>query len=396
MATLYHVLGLTKSATEAEIKSTFKALALKYHPDRNPDNPAAEEKFKEINRAYQVLSDSYRRYQYDLSFDARRPPPPPPPPRSTYEPFYYPPFAQKPRYRKREYQFGWKYVKTQVAAFAFIFIVASLVMVVKYLYDEYKIAEEQRLAVARQELFIVAQEHFDREEYRASLDIILEMYRKNPGERSITDYHDKFLNSLMSEAETQFTQNNYESAIFNFRLVSDYQIIDKPDVYIKLAQSYKALDMYEETVAILSDLQKRDKNSLKLNMEIGMIYYENLNQPQNAKLYLDLARNRVKEIITEIYGRAAELVMKPTESPPIYFNVFLAHARLYSDLGLNEDAIKDCNWTVFLRPDLPEPYFLRGNNYLAMGDDFKACKNWKESALRNHEASVAMVLQYCN
>ncbi len=108
MATLYHVLGLTKSATEAEIKSTFKALALKYHPDRNPDNPAAEEKFKEINRAYQVLSDSYRRYQYDLSFDARRPPQPPPPPRSTYEPFYYPPFAQKPRYRKREYQFGWK------------------------------------------------------------------------------------------------------------------------------------------------------------------------------------------------------------------------------------------------------------------------------------------------
>ena len=88
--------------------------------------------------------------------------------------------------------------------------------------------------------------------------------------------------------------------------------------------------------------------------------------------------------------------MKPAESPPIYFNVFLAHARLYSDLGLNEDAIKDCNWTVFFRPDLPEPYFLRGNNYLAIGNNFKACKNWKESAFRNHEPSAAMVSQYCN
>ena len=393
MATLYHVLGLTKSASEAEIKSAFKALALKYHPDRNPDNPAAEEKFKEINRAYQVLSDSYKKYQYDLSFEVRKPTPPP---RSTYEPFYYPPFAQKPRYRKREYQFGWKYVKSQVVAFAFIFIVAALVMGVKYLYDEYKIAEEQRLTIARLEMFKVAQGHFDRKEYRASLDIILEMYRKNPGESSISNYHDKFLTSLMHEADAQFTQNNFESAIFNFKVVSDYQIIDRPEVYKKLAQSYKALDMFEETVAVLSHLQERDENSLKLNMEIGLIYHKKLHQPENAKPYLDRARGRVKEIITEIYGRAAELVMKPSESPPIYFNVFLAHARLYSELGLNETAIKDCNWTVFLRPDLPEPYYLRANNYLAMGNDYKACKNWKESASRNHEASIAMVSQYCN
>jgi len=226
MATLYHVLGLTKSATEAEIKSTFKALALKYHPDRNPDNPDAEDKFKEINRAYQVLSDPYKRYQYDLSFQVRRPPPP----RSSYEPFYYPPFAQKPRYAQREYQYGWKYVKAQVAAFAFIFIVAAMVMGVKFLYDEYKIAEEIRLDEARQALFQVAQEHFDKAEYRKSLDIILGMYRKNPAERTITDYHDKFLTTLMNEADSNFAQNNFESAIFNFGLVRDFQIIENPIV----------------------------------------------------------------------------------------------------------------------------------------------------------------------
>jgi molecular chaperone DnaJ len=61
----YEVLGVDKSANEEDIKRAFKKAALKYHPDRNPDNKEAEEKFKEINEAYQVLSDSEKRQRYD-------------------------------------------------------------------------------------------------------------------------------------------------------------------------------------------------------------------------------------------------------------------------------------------------------------------------------------------
>lgn len=62
---LYEVLGVEKSATDEEIKRAFRKLAIKYHPDRNQGNKEAEEKFKEINEAYQVLSDSEKRAQYD-------------------------------------------------------------------------------------------------------------------------------------------------------------------------------------------------------------------------------------------------------------------------------------------------------------------------------------------
>lgn len=61
----YEVLGVDKSASEDEIKRAYKKMARKYHPDLNPDNKEAEEKFKEVNEAYEVLSDSDKKSRYD-------------------------------------------------------------------------------------------------------------------------------------------------------------------------------------------------------------------------------------------------------------------------------------------------------------------------------------------
>ncbi|MEF3168748.1 MAG: J domain-containing protein [Deltaproteobacteria bacterium] len=61
----YKILGVSKTATPDEIKKAFRKLALKYHPDRNKGDKAAEEKFKEVNEAYAVLSDAEKRKQYD-------------------------------------------------------------------------------------------------------------------------------------------------------------------------------------------------------------------------------------------------------------------------------------------------------------------------------------------
>jgi molecular chaperone DnaJ len=61
----YEILGVQKNATEAEIKKAFKRLAMKHHPDRNPDDAAAEGKFKEAKEAYEILSDAKKRAAYD-------------------------------------------------------------------------------------------------------------------------------------------------------------------------------------------------------------------------------------------------------------------------------------------------------------------------------------------
>lgn len=62
----YKTLGVERNASEDEIKKAFRKLAMKYHPDKNPDDKAAEDKFKDINEAYAVLSDPEKRKQYDM------------------------------------------------------------------------------------------------------------------------------------------------------------------------------------------------------------------------------------------------------------------------------------------------------------------------------------------
>src|SRR2546430_1064804 len=61
----YEVLGVGRSATEEEVKRAYRKLAVQFHPDKNPDDPHAEEKFKELGEAYDVLMDPDKRAAYD-------------------------------------------------------------------------------------------------------------------------------------------------------------------------------------------------------------------------------------------------------------------------------------------------------------------------------------------
>ena len=61
----YEVLSVSKSCSDADLKKAYRRMAMKYHPDRNPDNQEAEIKFKEVKEAYEILSDSQKRAAYD-------------------------------------------------------------------------------------------------------------------------------------------------------------------------------------------------------------------------------------------------------------------------------------------------------------------------------------------
>ncbi len=71
MPDLYEIMGISRDASQEEIKKAYRKLAKKYHPDANPGDKNAEEKFKEINEAYTTLSDEERKKAYDLKFEGK-------------------------------------------------------------------------------------------------------------------------------------------------------------------------------------------------------------------------------------------------------------------------------------------------------------------------------------
>src|SRR5277367_5484810 len=72
----YHVLGVERNASPEEVKKSYRKLAVKHHPDKNPGDKSAEEKFKELGEAYEALSDPQKRASYDqyghAAFDPRQ------------------------------------------------------------------------------------------------------------------------------------------------------------------------------------------------------------------------------------------------------------------------------------------------------------------------------------
>lgn len=392
----YQVLGIPRTATSGQIKLAFKRLAVKYHPDKNPGNRAAEDKFKEISLAYEVLSDPEKRARHDLVLNYSQTS------KSFQSQAHYPkynPYQRKPYTppRKYEYNFGWSYVKHQLLAFGFVIVIAIIVLTVQGVYDYRLRKERERIEALRQSRMQAAILDFENGNIRPAFDSLWTLIEEFPGEFDLKDQKSRLITRVKVDADVEFRAEHYPRAAFLYQVARDYEepYLLNLDVHFRLAESYENMEEYEKAAATINQVLARDSENINLNLELAQLYNDRLDEPEKALQFFTRARDKIRDLLEAAYGRAYELVINPARMPDVYYHVYKGRGMANTKLGNHTEAIRDFNWAIFYRPGIGEDYFYRAENYFAVNDLRRACRELDRAIEVNYEPAIAVQRERC-
>jgi tetratricopeptide (TPR) repeat protein len=126
-----------------------------------------------------------------------------------------------------------------------------------------------------------------------------------------------------------------------------------------------------------------------------MINLEKLENTQEALQYFTLGKKLFKQNLSQVYGAAFEVILNPTDVPDIYYDIFIGRARCNLILQNFDDAVTDCNWAVFLRPNQGNPYRLRAEAYAELDRKDKVCQDLYNAQMRGVDGNPMLKLKFC-
>ncbi len=397
MTDYYDILGIGKAANASEIKIAYKRMAMQYHPDRNPGNSEAEETFKIINEAYHILSDPLKKSRYDnaslnnantLESDTEN---------------YWREAQQRKRYQHWRYQykpsdnykFDRQYFTIQgLALIVFIVISGFCFGVVRLSY--YFMAKQQaEVWSENSQLLRQVNTLFNSGNFEQAFLMVDTLRKNDPTEYRFYYTRDSLVTELKKLANSEFVANDFLSAAKHYNILKGYDGENQLEILNKIASCEYFLGHYEKSLLALKHIHNQQPRNIGLIYEIGLINYEKLDNKEEALQYFTLGKKQFKENLTEIYGKAFEIVMNPGDAPDIYYQIFEARARVNIDLKNYKDAITDCNWGVFLRPTRGESYYLRALAKSKHKDYWYICDDIKKAKQLGFQYPFPIELKYC-
>lgn len=409
MINYYHILGISRRASSQEIKAAYRRLALRYHPDKNPDSSYAEERFKEISHAYQILKDPEKKARHDLMLayeDIRAtvgiPPPPGEPYRRTGTRQDYErarPYRQRPPdswHNRPEASARSKRTNTIATMWAFGIVFAIAVLVVglssyRAYQQEQQLTEETELAMS---IYRKAAQFYEQKNYANALGLLktIDKQHKIPYNAGKLKY--KILQQVEEEASLQFEEENYTQAARYYQMLAEHQPTYNALTYARLVSSYEMIPDWVRAIHTYEKVIQAEPQTIEARNRVAAILY-NMGKYEQALKYYRQASEIVVHEYENSYGHAYALAVNPGKTPESHYQLHCGLGQTYASLGMHQEAEKAFKWAVFLRPEKPEAHYMRGLNFWETGQKDLACEAWKKAAGEGFQPAAQMVKKRC-
>lgn len=357
----YQILGVSQTATDAEIKAAYKELAKKYHPDKHGNNKIFEEHFKKINVAYQTLSDKYKRINYDIKLRYRSTTtdsnPRPSQPTSSQNAQAKRPQARSSYQQKKATKPAANNKKLHLKVY--LITIAGLITVIiagLYLYkymNRYTAEQEYNEGV---ELEAQGKYHFALQSYSAALG-----------------YDNHYSPALAKKALLRMKLwEDYSRAYHDLSAAIEYAEQPDANLYFQRAKCLLKLKKREDALADLNEAST-------INPAFDSVYY------YKGELYCYIFKDY--EAAITAYNLA---LSKNKNQPDAWFGKGISEL----ELDRYEEAIKDISEAINLNDKEGRYYYYRGYTHLALKDTVPACSNWNsalDKGFKEAKASLDLV-----
>jgi curved DNA-binding protein CbpA len=393
MADYYEILEISRAADAVQIKAAYKRLAMLHHPDRNPGNKESEEVFKGINEAYHILSDPLKKSRYDAKHFSYQNIP------DSTEAYWrdirkkqYTAWRQKREYK---YTFDKNYFKIQSLAFIVFFVIAGFCFLIIHTTTYFIEKHQARVWLANSQLLKKVDALYLTGNYGEAFRMIDTLHAHNPLEFRFTFRRDSLMGELRNLANGEFKKKNYTIATEYYTFLLANGAAGQWEMLKRLASCEYYMEHYAASLQALKHLHSQQPHDLELIYQIGLINLEKLNNHEEALYYFTLGKKLFKQNLTEIYGKAFEIVMDAADAPDIYYAIFEGRARVNIALKNYREAVTDCNWAIYLRPQLGNPYYLRALATVKSNPSADICGDLSDAERRGILNTKKLRRKYC-
>lgn len=391
MQDFYEALGITRTASQSQIKAAFKRMAMRYHPDRNPGDKQAEETFKFLNEAYHTLSDPIKRSRYDSRFHIIT---------EEINEAYWQEMKRK-RYqqwkakRNSYYRLDKNYFKIQGLAFLVFLLIAGFCFAVINTAHYY--VRQQQMEKWRANSLQLKQVNglFGEGKFHDAFTMIRSMEERDPLDFRFGFVRDSLVAALRKKADNEYRQREFSSAVQYYLVLKKYENPVRYETLENMSTCQYYLGNFKESLEALKHLHNQQPGDLGLVYKIAVINLEKLDNAQEALQYFTIGKKLFKENLSSVYGNAFQVVMNPRDVPDVYYGMFRGRALANMKVGNQDEAITDCNWAIFLRPDSGEPYYLRALARIASHDYAGACDDARKARQLGVAEASALNNEYC-